>query len=107
MHNVKIEAPNGGLIKNYESVEMNEVEMKFSENSIDFIVDEKVAIFRETVKSMSSAEIVELAKALQGKSEQIQKDMLKKSKFSTMLEYAKELKPLVVWIIELAKGTDV
>lgn len=106
MHNVKIEATNGGSIKNYESVELNDVEMKFSENAIDFITDEKVAIFRETVKSMNGAEILELAKALQGQSEEIQKDILKKSKFSTMLEYAKELKPLVTWVIEFAKNVN-
>lgn len=65
MNNVKIKAANGGSIKNYESVEMNEVEMEFTDRSIEFITDENVAIFRESVKGMTPNEVVSLAKVLQ------------------------------------------
>jgi len=104
MQNVKIKAANGGSIKNYESVEMNDVEMEFTGSSIDFVTDEKVAIFRNDIKAMTPNEIVSLAKALQKQSPEIQKSVLKKSKLSKALGYVKEVKPLVNWIIELAKN---
>jgi len=104
MQNVKIKAANGGSIKNYESVEMNEVEMEFTGNSIDFVTDENVAIFRDAVKGMTPNEIVDLAKALQNQSTEKQESAIKKSKLSKALGYVKEVKPLVNWIIELGKN---
>ncbi len=103
LKNVKMTAPNGGTIRNYESVEMDNVEMNFSENAIDFLTDENVAIFREAVKSMTGQEIVELAKELLSKpGEEI--SVIRKSKLSKISGYIKEVKPLVNWIIELAKN---
>jgi len=104
MQNVKIKAANGGSIKNYESVEMNDVEMEFTGSSIVFITDENVAVFRNAIKAMTPNEIVDLAKALQIESPENQKLVLKKSKLSKALGYVKEVKPLVNWIVELSKN---
>jgi hypothetical protein len=104
MQNVKIKAANGGSIKNYESVEMNDVEMEFTGNAIDFVTDENVAIFRDAVKTMTPNEIVDLAKALQKKSPGNQKAVIEKSKLSKVLGCVKEIKPLVNWIVELGKN---
>jgi hypothetical protein len=104
MQNVKIKAANGGSIKNYESVEMNGVEMEFTGNAIDFVTDENVAIFRDAVKTMTPSEIIDLAKALQNQSTESQESVIKKSKLSKVLGYVKEVKPLVNWIIELGKN---
>jgi len=104
MQNVKIKAINGGSIKNYQSVELDEVEMEFTGNSIDFLIDENVAIFRDAVKTMTPNEIVDLAKALQNQPSEKQEIAIKKSKLSKALGYVKEVKPLVNWIIELGKN---
>lgn len=104
MQNVKIKAADGGSIKNYESVEMNGVEMDFTGKSIGFVTDENVAIFRDVVKTMTPSEIVDLAKALKNESTESQEFIIKKSKLSKVLIYVKEVKPLVNWIIELGKN---
>lgn len=107
MNNVRIKAINGGSIRNYETIKLDDVDMEFSENSINFIIDEKVAILREVVESMKDSEIIELAKVLEGADEKKQKEILLNTKFSVLLGYAKDIKDLVVWITELAKYISV
>ena len=104
MKNVKINAKSGGTIKNYESVEMDNVEMNFTESSIDFLTDENVAILRSAIQSMSGEDVIALAKELGSSEPSEQETILKKSKLKVILGYVKDIKPLVNWIIELAKN---
>jgi hypothetical protein len=93
MKNVKINAKNGGTIKNYESVEMDSVEMNFTESSIDFLTDENVAILRSAIQSMSGEEVIALAKELGSSEASEQEALLKKSKLKVILGYVKDIKP--------------
>ena len=106
LNNVRITGKSGGTIKNYESVEITDSVLEFSERSIDFITDENVAIFRDAIKVMGSEDLIKLAAELKKASPSEQKKIIEKSKFQKLVSTAKDLAPLVKYLIETFRTSD-
>ncbi|PHR31141.1 MAG: hypothetical protein COA38_08845 [Fluviicola sp.] len=95
MTNVKINATNGGTIKNYDSIEYDNVEMNFTNNNIEYITDESVAILDKVKNSIDSHEILELIKTLKLAKPEEQEKIIKKSFFSKFIKGLKDVKPII------------
>jgi len=100
MNNVRITGKSGGTIKNYESIEMTDVVMNFTDSNIDYITEENVAIFQEAVKTMDSQDLIKLVFELKKASASEQKQIIEKSKLQKLVGTAKDLTPLVKYLTE-------
>jgi hypothetical protein len=100
MNNVKITATNGGSIKNYDSVEINNSEMNFTGNNIDFHTDEALAIIREVIASGHQENLTEIIKLLKLSEPSKQVDVVKKSFLSKFLTGVKDAKPLIELLLK-------
>ena len=102
MTNVKINATNGGTIKNYESVEYENVEMTFTDKNIDYITDESIAILEKVRNSVDSKDMVELIKNLKIADPEKREELVKKSFFSKFVKKVKDINPLIKLLLTLS-----
>ena len=64
MNNCIINAKNGGTVKNYEHVEITDTELNFTEDAINILIDEHVAIINNIIESGYKDDLVEIIQAL-------------------------------------------
>ncbi len=97
MNNVKITATNGGKIHNYDSIEINDSILQFTENSIDFTIDESVSVIDKLtqVPDVNIDDLKEIIAVLKNTEPDKQEAILRKSFLHKFITGVKDIKPFV------------
>ena len=97
MNNVKITGANGGKIHNYDSIEINDSILEFTENSIDFTIDESISIIDKLTKNknVNPEELHKIIAILKNTEPQKREEVLRKSFLQKFISGVKDLKPFV------------